>query len=81
MKLVHVKSNDPVVELNKSDTKIFSEIMDWDMKNNGIAIPEYLQEDYNDQFVVFFDDPLFQKAFKEVYYAFRMNHEEYKWVD
>jgi len=81
MKLIHVKTNDPVVELDKEKTKIFSEMMEWDMKNNGIAIPEYLQEQFNDQFVVFFDDPLFPKAFKEVYYELRMNQDEYKWID
>lgn len=81
MKLIHVKTKKPVAEFKKNETKFFSETMQWLMENNGITIPDFLQGEYNNQFVVFLDDPLFQKAFKEIYYDLDMNPEEYVWVE
>lgn len=81
MKLINVSSNAIIAEISGNKIYFASAMMEEDMALNGIAIPEYLQGDYNDQFLVLLDDPLFPKAFKEVYYKYRMNHEENKWLE
>lgn len=81
MKLIDVRSKETVVELNENGPRFPSEIMEWDMMHNGIAIPPYLQSEYDGKFIVFLDDPLFQKAFREIYFEFRMDHDNYQWID
>jgi len=81
MKLIHKKLNNVVVEFIGEAANFSSEMMEWDMENNGIAIPEYLQEDFGGDEVVYLDNPYFQKAFQEVYCVFNINREDYEWKE
>lgn len=81
MKLIHIESQKPIAEFVDGKSKFFSPIMAWDMKNNGIAIPLLNQKDFDNQFLIYLDDPKFPNAFKEIYYTMRMNTTEYEWIE
>jgi hypothetical protein len=49
------------------------------MKETGILIPPLLTQTFEGREVVFLGDPLFEKAFIEVYYPFCIAHSVYHW--
>jgi len=50
------------------------------MQTQGVDIPAFLQDAYHHQDKVKLGDPLFAKAFQEVYWPMNMNPENYVWA-
>ena len=47
----------------------------------GIIIPAALVKDYNGKERVYLEDPEFEKAFRELYFAFEMDPHEFKLIE
>ena len=49
------------------------------MSQSGIIIPEALQSQYGNKERVFWKDPEFVKAFKELFFNHEMDPKQYEW--
>jgi hypothetical protein len=79
MKLVHVKTGSIVVEFKGKETKFYDRILEQHMKMEGIVVPPFLQKDFEDKKRIRLDDPLFQRAFKEIHYPHSFDPTLYQW--
>jgi hypothetical protein len=81
MKLVQKETGDVVIEF-KDNTAIFhSRFLEKALKEDGVLIPPAMRAEFGGKEVVFVDDPLFEKAFVEVYWPFYMKaaNSSYEW--
>ncbi len=77
--LVHSTSGFVVVEF-KEDQIVFNDrFLKVEMEEQGILIPPALKDQFNGKEVVYIDDPLFRKAFVEVYYPLCIADPAYVW--
>jgi hypothetical protein len=67
MRLVNLKTNQVIAEFEGTITKIHNKFLEKEMEEMGIAIPPGLRTFFGGKDVVYLQDSLFQKAFKEVY--------------
>jgi hypothetical protein len=81
MKLIHKQSGFVVAQQQDTALKINDPFLEKELKIKGITIPVALRKDYDGKSVIMMDDPLFPKAFKEVYMKLSMKEEMYQWTD
>lgn len=79
MKLVNTKTGFVVVEFNQGKVEFFDRFLEAEMKETGILIPPGMAKSFQDKEVIFFGDPLFEKAFMEVYYPLCIANTVYQW--
>lgn len=79
MKLIHKNTGFTVVEIQKNTVHIKDPFLEKQLKLKGIAIPEFLRPEYNGKPVITMDDPLFSKAFTEVYLPLYLGENSYEW--
>ena len=79
MKLVHAKTGFVVVEFNEGKALFFDRFLEEELKDRGIFIPQAERSQFDGKKVVFPSDPLFEKAFVEVYYPLSIAQSVYKW--
>lgn len=79
MKLVNQKTGFVIAELNPMQLQIYDPILKKEMQSRGILIPPFLRKSFQGKKRVRLLDPNFQKAFREIYYEFSLDHEVYIW--
>jgi hypothetical protein len=81
MLLIHPDSNEVVVKIEKNDVKIINNFLFKGLKVNGISIPGALRDSFEGKKVIYIEDPLFAKAFIEVYYPNCLKEAGFKLID
>ncbi len=79
MKLVNTKTGFIVVEFKEGKAEFYDRFLEAEMKETGILIPPAMIKAFGDKEVIFFGDPLFEKAFIEVYYPLCIANTLYQW--
>lgn len=79
MKLVNVRTNQPLVDFQENKTVIYNKFLEHEMETLGIPIPHGLRGLFDGKDTVLLRDANFQKAFKEVYYLTAMDQKLFKW--
>lgn len=80
MKLVNTQTGYTVVEfLDDGNIRFNDRFLEAEMKESGILIPPSLLDSFEGKEFVYFGDPLFERAFKEVYYPYSVSTSIYKW--
>ena|SRR3990167_963024 len=79
MKLINKKTGFIVVEFNQGQVKFYDRFLEGEMKETGIWIPEIMRDQFENKEVIFLGEPLFQKAFIEVYYPLCIAQVLYEW--
>jgi len=79
MKLVNIKTGFIVVEFKEGKAEFRDRFLEVEMKETGILIPPFLAKTFGDKEVIFLGDPLFEKAFIEVYYPLCIANVVYQW--
>jgi len=73
--LINKQNGFIAAELHEDEAIIHDRFLEDDLERRGIEIPETLRDQYDGRTTVFMNDDLFQKAFREVYYEMKLNHE------
>jgi len=79
LKLVNTKTGFVVVEFRQGKAEFFDRFLEAEMKETGILIPPYLLKAFGDKEMILLGDPLFEKAFVEVYYPLCIANAVYQW--
>lgn len=79
MKLVNTKTGFIVVEFKEGRAEFHDRFLEAEMKETGILIPSIMAQDFESKEVIFLGDPLFEKAFIEVYYPLCVANNVYQW--
>ena len=79
MKLVNTKTGFVVVEFKKGKVQFHDRFLEVEMKETGIFIPPSMTKLYEGKEMVLLGDPLFEKAFVEVYYPLCIANALYQW--
>lgn len=79
MKLVNSKSGYVVIEFVDGQVKFHDRFLEAEMKETGILIPPALTSQFEGKETIFYGDPLFEKAFLEVYYPLCISSSVYEW--
>jgi hypothetical protein len=70
-----------VIEFDRDKTIIHNEFLKNMMEDFGIRIPALSRSAFNNQDIVKYPSPLFQRAFKEIYYPLVLNAKHYIWTN
>lgn len=79
MKLVNTKSGFVVVEFTGKTVRFGDRFLEAEMKEGGIRIPANRAAEFDGKETVFLGDPLFQKAFEEIYVPLTIASSAYHW--
>jgi hypothetical protein len=79
MKLVNTRTGFVVVEFKDGKSIFNDRFLEAEMKDKGIAIPQNLRADFDNKSAVFPGDPLFQKAFTDIYVPLTIASPVYQW--
>lgn len=79
MKLVNVKSGFVVVEFDQEKALFGDRFLEAEMKESGIAIPANRRAEFGGKETILLGDPLFRKAFVEVYVPLSIASSAYRW--
>lgn len=79
MQLIHKQTGFVVAEEKTMAFAVKDPFLRKDLEINGITIPAPLRAQYEGKSVVKMSDPLFPKAFKEVYMKLHMKEGLYEW--
>ncbi|MBM3197732.1 MAG: hypothetical protein FJZ58_00560 [Chlamydiae bacterium] len=79
MKLVAINPYEVIAEFIEDRVVIHRPLLQKEMEKIGIAVPSYKRESFAGKAIVKLDDPLFAKAFQEVFFALKMNTALYRW--
>lgn len=79
MKLVNMKTGLIVVEFKEGKVEFHDRFLEAEMRETGILIPPMMGQNFENKEVVFLGDPLFEKAFIEVYYPLCIANNIYQW--
>ncbi len=79
MKLVNTKTGFVVVEFKSGKAEFFDRFLEAEMKETGIFIPPSMAKDFGGKEMILLGDPLFEKAFVEVYYPLCIANVVYQW--
>lgn len=79
MKLVHSRTGYVVVEFKEGKPQFHDRFLKAELEDRGIAIPPFKRSEFQGKEAIFPDDPLFQKAFAEVYLPLCIADPAYKW--
>jgi hypothetical protein len=78
MKLIDTKNGKVVVEFKKQRAIFYNKYLEREMKKIGIVIPPGVRSFYEGKDCVVLGDPLFEKAFKEIYFLTCIDHTRFK---
>ena len=81
MKLIHKTTRFVVAEMDNKSIIIKDPFLEKELKLKGIKIPPVLQNQFEGKTVVKMGDPLFPKAFKEIYLKLNMGESAYEWKE
>lgn len=81
MKLIHKNTGYVVAEQSGSALVINDPFIQKELKLKGIQIPPALRSQYDGKSIIRMDDPLFAKAFKEVYLKMHSNQTSFEWTE
>ena len=79
MKLVNTKTGFVVVEFKEGKVEFHDRFLEVEMKETGILIPPAMTKAFQEKEIIFLGDPLFEKAFVEVYYPLCIANTLYQW--
>ncbi len=79
MKLVNKKSGYVVVEFKDGNAKFNDRFLEAEMKESGILIPPSMVDQFGGKEIIRYEDPLFEKAFQEIYYPLCIQASIYEW--
>ena len=79
VKLVNTKTGYVVVEFQAGRVLFYDRFLEAEMKGSGILIPPSLLNEFDGKETILYGDPLFEKAFIEVYYPLNIPSQTYKW--
>jgi hypothetical protein len=79
VKLVNTKTGYVVVEFLNGKAAFHDRFLEVEMKETGILIPPIMLDQFGGQEVIYLGDPLFEKAFVEVYYPLCIANSLYQW--
>lgn len=77
--LINVESGRVIVEFMNGKIKFHESFLEEEMKKTGIYIPYDLAPEFDDKEIVYLDDPMFERAFIEVYYPLCIANSLYQW--
>ena len=79
MKLVNTKTGFVLVEFKNGQPSFSDRFLEAEMKERGIAIPAARKNDFQGKETICLSDPLFQKAFVEIYVPLSIASPLYQW--
>lgn len=79
MKLINTQSGFVVAEFTDGKVRFGDRFLEAEMKEDGIRIPPAKRADFGGKETVSLDDPLFQKAFVEIYVPLTIASSAYRW--
>lgn len=79
MKLVNTKTGFVVVEFKAGKAEFHDRFLESEMQETGILVPPAMAKEFQDKEVIFLGDPLFEKAFIEIYYPYCIANVVYQW--
>jgi hypothetical protein len=79
MKLVNTKTGFVIVEFKQGKAEFFDRFLEAEMKETGILVPPAMGPLFENKEVILLGDPLFEKAFIEVYYPLCIANSLYQW--
>lgn len=79
MKLINTKTGFVVVEFNQGKVEFHDRFLEAEMKETGILIPPPFLKSFEEKEVIYLGDPLFEKAFLEIYYPLCIANTVYQW--
>lgn len=79
MKLINTKTGFVVVEFKEGKAEFYDRFLEAEMKETGILIPSTWAKEFENKEVIYYGDPLFEKAFIEVYYPLCIANSLYQW--
>ncbi len=79
MKLVNTQTGYVVVEFQEGKAKFNDRFLEAEMKETGIFIPPISAKDFGGKEVIYLEDPLFEKAFREIYCPLSIANSIYQW--
>lgn len=79
MKLVHKISGTTLIEFSQGTPTFHDRLLKMEMEEAGILIPPFLRKSFAGEKKIFPGDPLFEKAFHEVYCVFTLPKNMFEW--
>ena len=79
MKLVNTQSGFVVVEFTDGKVRFGDRFLEAEMKESGIRIPPNKRSEFQGKETVLLGEPLFQKAFEEIYVPLTIASPAYRW--
>jgi len=80
-KLVNMETGSVVVEFVNGKVQFTDWFLEIEMKKNGIYIPPSIKQHFYGKEIVYIGDPIFERAFIEVYYPLCIANSLYQWQD
>ena len=78
-KLINAETGSVIVEFLDGKIQFYDRFLETEMKESGIYIPRSKTSDFQDKEIVYLGDPMFEKAFIDVYYPFCIANSLYQW--
>lgn len=78
-KLMNMETGSVVVEFINGHTRFGDLFLAIEMQQTGIYIPKFHQKDFEEKEIIYLGDPLFEKAFIEIYVPFCIANPLYQW--
>lgn len=79
MKLVNTRTGFVVVEFQEGKASFHDRFLAAEMQETGILIPPAFLDQFEGKEVIFMGEPLFEKAFIEIYYPLCIANSLYQW--
>ncbi len=80
-KLMNMETGSVVVEFKDGNAEFTDWFLELEMQQNGIYIPFSMKPLFDGKEIVYMADPMFEKAFQEVYYPLCIANSLYQWQD
>ena len=81
VKLINKQTGFVVVEFSNGKHHFHDKLLEAELKELGIIIPSAMTDQFGGKKVIFPNDPLFEKAFVEVYYRYSIANPSYQWIE
>ncbi len=80
-RLLNSETGSIVVEFMDGKIQFNDHFLEMEMKETGIYIPPSKAEEFGEKEIVYLGDPMFEKAFIDVYYPLCIANSLYQWQD
>ena len=80
MRLIDTKTGYVIIEFEENHVRFLNWFLEKELTNEGIFVPPFLSEEFEGKKAIFPNDPLFEKAFVEIYCRFSLTDPSYQWV-